>query len=312
MNQRRNFIKKSVLAGSLGLIPEAYSLDFFKTTASKPKISLAQWSINRTIREKKLKAEDFADISKNTYGIEAIEFVSGLFPGKEKDAEFWKEMNRRSEDLGVTNLLIMIDDEGDLGSSSDFERQEAVENHFKWVDHAKTLNCHSIRVNAFGNGDATMVKDALVNGMGALAEYGSKSGINILIENHGLHSSNAPLIVDVIKQVNSPYLGTLPDFGNWCTSAKWGSTQGECDENYDHYKGVTEFLPYAKGVSAKSYNFDQDGNQINLDYSRFLKIVKDSNYQGYIGIEYEGMNLSEHEGILATKKLIERIWETLD
>lgn len=155
-------------------------------------------------------------------------------------------------------------------------------------------------------------KKTNIDGMGQLADYAAKEDINILIENHGLFSSDAKLITDIIKQVDKPNFGTLADFGNWCLSAKWGSTQGEYIKAYDRYKGVAEFLPYAKGVSAKSYNFNEKGEDIIIDYYKMLDIVKNSGFDGYIGIEYEGNILGEYEGIITTKALIEKVWSSLD
>ncbi|GAB5525816.1 MAG: sugar phosphate isomerase/epimerase [Roseivirga sp.] len=265
MTSRRLFLKQSVLSGVAMTLP----LSVFSTEHALPKISLAQWSMNRAIKDGSIKAEDFAAITKRDYGIEAIEFVNGFYADHKSDMAYWADMLRRSENEGVKNLLIMVDAEGDLGSTAEAERIKAVENHYGWVDIAKKINCHSIRVNAFGTGSREKVKTALVDGMGRLAEYGAKAGINILIENHGLYSSEADFVVDMIRQVNNPYMGTLPDF-------------------------------------------DADGNQPRLDYPALLKAVKATGYNGYIGVEYEGNNLSEPEGIMATKRLIERVWASLD
>ena len=222
-------------------------------------------------------------------------------------------MKQNAENEGVKSLLIMIDNEGYLGNLNDTKRKKAVENHYKWINAAKILGCHSIRVNAFGEGEANLVHAALVDGLGELAAYGKKEDINVIIENHGLHTSNSEFMTNIIKDVENPFLGTLPDFGNWCLNAKWGSTQNNrCDDVYDRYKGVTEFLPFAKGVSAKSYAFDENGNETIIDYQKMLKIVKDFGFDGYIGIEFEGENMPEPDGIRATKALIERVWKGLE
>ncbi len=291
-----------------------YALNGLKSdTMSQPKISLAQWSLHRALKKGEIKAEEFAAIAKKTYDIGAVEYVNQFYVSNSKNQKFWGQMKGRAEDMGVQSLLIMVDGEGDLGDSEAAERKKAVENHYKWIHAAKILGCHSIRINAFGKGSHDELRTALVDGLGQLSSYGAKLGINILIENHGLHTSDGKFIVGVIKEVDNPYLGTLPDFGNWCLSAEWGSTKGNaCSEVYDHYTGVSEFLPFAKGVSAKSYDFDPNGNESLLDYKRLLKMVKTSGFDGYIGIEYEGEKLSEHDGILATKKLIEKVWTALD
>lgn len=314
MESRRSFIQKTLLGSAAISIPftEIFS-SYSIMNSSGPKISLAQWSLNRAFFKDELKAFDFPDIAKNSYGISAVEYVNAFYKEHGTNEKFWNQLKSKSDAAGVQNLLIMVDDEGDLGNPNANERKRAVENHYKWINAAKLLGCHSIRVNAFGEGDRNTIKSALVDGLGNLCEYGDKENINVLIENHGLHTSDAKFITSIIKEVNHTKLGTLPDFGNWCLNAKWGSTQNnKCTEMYDPYEGVSQFLPFAKGVSAKSYNFDRNGNETFLDYERLLKIVKDSEFDGFIGIEYEGERLSEPEGIIATKALIERVWLNLE
>ncbi len=317
MKNRRTFIKKAALGAAAITIPanNMFGHLFPKTNPSMalPKISLAQWSLHRALEQGATKAVDFAGIAKNTYGIDAVEYVNQFYTDHAKDEAFWQEMKKRADDAGVRSLLIMVDNEGDLGNPIDLERKTAVENHYKWIDAAKILGCHSIRVNAFGQGNRSEIRAALISGLGLLAEYGTQASINVIIENHGLHTSDAPFMVEIIKKVNSPFLGTLPDFGNWCLDTQWGSTQNDrCSNVYDRYKGVADFLPFAKGVSAKSYAFDAEGNETSIDYPKMLRQVKDSSFEGHIGVEFEGENMAEPEGIRATKALIERVWAALD
>ena len=281
--------------------------------ASEPKISLAQWSLHKAFNNGSLKAEDFASIARNSFDLEAVEYVNQFYVKNATNEVYWNELKNRANNDGVKSLLIMVDDEGFLGDPKTMSRKKAVENHFKWIHAAKILGCHSIRVNAFGKGSESTLKGALTDGLGALAAYGAKEKINVLIENHGFHTSNAGFMVDIIKEVNNPWLGTLPDFGNWCLNKEWGSTHyNQCEKTYDPSKGVSEFLPYAKGVSAKSYEFNEAGFDTVIDYPSLLRIVKEFGYEGYIGIEYEGENLSEEAGIIATKKLINTTWASLD
>lgn len=278
----------------------------------EPRISLAQWSLHRSMEKGELKVEDFAAIAMNNYKIPAVEYVSSLYQRHGGDENYWNGMKTKADDAGVKSLLIMVDDEGDLGDPNEDRRNKAVENHIKWLNAAKILKCHSIRVNAFGSGDRNSLRSQLVDGLAKLSGHGAEVGINVLIENHGLHSSDASFICGIIEEIGNDFLGTLPDFGNWCLNAEWGSTQGgKCDEVYDPYKGVSEMLPYAKGVSAKSYDFDTGGFETTIDYRKMLKMVKSAGFEGYIGIEYEGSNLSEEMGIRATKSLIERSWSAL-
>lgn len=282
------------------------------STVEKLNLSLAQWSLHRAFLSKALDVRDFASVATREFAILAVEYVSLFYMDKANDPSFWRDMKNRSDEAGVRNLLIMVDAEGDLGATSDRVRSTAVENHFKWVDAAATLGCHAIRVNARGKGEQVDVGAALVEGIGALAAYAGERNIRVLIENHGGYSSDAGFVVDVIKRIDTRNVGTLPDFGNWCLSGKWGGINADCDEAYDIYRGVEEFMPFAHAVSAKSYDFDDDGNDTRIDYARMLQIVKNAGYNGHIGIEYEGRQLGEYEGIRATRSLIEKTWRLLD
>ena len=276
---------------------ETMSKQFFK-------ISLAQWSLHKAIRQEGMDPFDFAKEAK-ALGIDAIEYVSGLYDDKIKELGMdavVEKMKSESEKHGVKNLLIMIDGQGHLASSNENELNEAIEKHKKWVDAAEALGCHSIRVNAHGDGTYEEVLEQSVTGLSRLSEYAQTKGINILVENHGGYTSNGQWLASVMAKVNMPNCGTLPDFGNFCIK----SNKDGCEDEYDKYKGVKELMPYAKAVSAKSYDFDENGDETVIDYLRILQIVKDAGYTGYIGIEYEGSTLGEKEGILATKKLLEK------
>ncbi len=279
-------------------------------TASKPlffKISLAEWSLHKMLFDKKLNNLDFPAKAKNDFGIEAVEYVNQFFKDKAKDTAYLTELKKRTDDLGVTNVLIMIDGEGFLGATDAKERMKAVENHYPWVEAAKFLGCHSIRVNAYGKGTAEEVSKAAIDGLGKLSEFAEKVGMNVIVENHGSYSSDGTWLANVMKSVGKPNCGTLPDFGNFCMKYKNDDWRQGCENMYDRYKGVEEMMPFAKGVSAKSNVFDAEGNEANMDYRRLLKIVKDAGYTGYIGIEYEGNELSEEEGVRATKRLLEKV-----
>ena len=271
------------------------------------KISLAQWSLHKTLFNKKLDNLDFAAKTKNDFGISAVEYVNQFFKDKASDKTYLGEMKKRAADNGVKSVLIMIDGEGHLGSPDDNKRKQAVENHYKWVEAAQFLGCHSIRVNAAGQGSAEEVAAAAIDGLGSLAEFAKDYNINVIVENHGGYSSNGSWLAGVISKINMPTCGTLPDFGNFCIKRQGG----KCLEEYDRYKGTMELMPFAKGVSAKSNEFDEHGNEIHTDFTKMLKIVKDAGYTGYVGVEYEGRKMSEDDGIMATKKLLEQVGKTL-
>jgi len=265
-------------------------------------ISLAEWSLHRTIRSKKIDHLDFFDITKNKFGLSAVEYVNVFFFDKANDSGYLNEMKIRADDLGIKSLLIMCDSEGDLGDPDPKQRTKAIENHYKWVDAAKFLGCHSIRVNARSTGSYDEQMKLATDGLQRLTKFAKDLGINIIVENHGGLSSNGTWLSKVIQDIDHPMCGTLPDFGNF-----------KIEDNtwYDRYKGISELMPFAKGVSAKSNSFDHKGNETQTDYYKMIKIVLDSGYDGYIGIEYEGNELGEMEGILATKELLERVGVSL-
>ena len=262
------------------------------------KISLAQWSLHRRHRGQQGPKLDNLDFAREAhgFGINAIEYVNQFFKDKAKDSKYLAEMKKRAKDFGVKSLLIMCDGEGNLGDPDPNRRAQAVHNHHKWVEAAKYLGCHSIRVNAGSKGSYEEQLKLAADGLRRLSEYAAGYKLNVIVENHGGLSSNEVWLVSVMKKVNLPNCGTLPDFGNF-------------PPNTDRYKAVKMLMSYAKAVSAKSYDFDEEGNEIRIDYYRMMRIVLDSGYRGYVGIEYEGDKLSENDGILATKRLLEKIRE---
>lgn len=271
------------------------------------KISLAEWSLHKTLFDGKLNNLDFPAKAKNDFGISAVEYVNQFFKDKATDQAYLADLKKRCDDNGVTSVLIMCDGEGNLGELNKKKRQQAVDNHKKWVDAAKFLGCHSIRVNAHGEGTAEEVSKAATEGLAALSDFAKGPGINVIVENHGGYSSNGQWLSAVIKGTGMANCGTLPDFGNFCLK----SENDKCIESYDRYKGVEEMMPFAKGVSAKTHEFDAQGNCIETDYAKMLQIVKAAGYTGYIGIEFEGSGMPEDEGIRATKALLDRVGPTI-
>ena len=275
-------------------------------------ISLAEWSLHRSLYSGDMDHLDFAKIAKDEFGIDAVEYVNSFFFEKAKDKVYLKEMRSRADDLGVSSLLIMCDNEGSLGDPDTAKRNKAVENHYKWHEAAKYLGCHSIRVNAYlteslhglDTGDYSKTgsyKDQIglaADGLRKLTEFGEGIGMNTIVENHGGLSSDGGWLAAVMKEVDHPMCGTLPDFGNF---------RIEGDKWYDRYKGVEELMPFAKAVSAKSHDFDSNGNETNTDFFKMMDIVSNAGYDGYVGIEYEGSVMDEISGIRATKTLLERV-----
>jgi L-ribulose-5-phosphate 3-epimerase len=262
------------------------------------KISLAQWSFHLRLTGKAEPKMDNLDFVKEAHdlGFDAVEYVNQFFMDKAKNAKYLAEMKKRAADFGVKNLLIMCDNEGNLGDPDQVKRTQAVENHYKWVEAAKFLECHSIRVNAASAGTYEQQRELAADGLRRLCEFAAGYKLNVIVENHGDLSSNPEWLTSVIRDVNLPNCGTLPDFGNF-------------PPEIDRYHAVEMMMPYAKGVSGKSYDFDENGDETKIDFYRMMKIVLDAGFHGYVDVEYEGTRLSEADGIIATKKLLEKIRE---
>ncbi|NER17184.1 sugar phosphate isomerase/epimerase family protein [Spongiivirga citrea] len=295
---------------------EAETAQIESQKAAEPffKLSLAQWSFNRAIRGGEMSPFDFAKKAKEL-DFEGIEYVSQLYTKEIEKVgmdSVVSRMKSESEKYGVTNVLIMIDREGDLAAEDEKDRDAAVENHKKWVDAAATLGCHSVRVNLFGtNDEATWLKTA-PDGLKKLSDYAATKNISVIVENHGYLSSNAGLLMQVMNAVAMDNCGTLPDFGNFCLKREGGAQwDAKCVEEYDRYKGVEEMMPKAFAVSAKSHEFNAEGNETATDYVKMMKIVKDAGYNGFVGVEYEGQTLAEEAGIIATRDLLLKVAKEL-
>ncbi|MFM8953353.1 MAG: sugar phosphate isomerase/epimerase family protein [Planctomycetaceae bacterium] len=270
-----------------------------ETTAKPPafRISLAEWSLHEMLFAGKLDNLEFPRTAKQQFGIDAVEYVNSFFKDKARDGDYLAELATRAADEGVTNVLIMCDGLGNLGDPDEKARTQAIENHFPWVEAAKRLGCHAIRVNAASSGEFEEQQKLAADGLTRLSDYAAQMQMNVIVENHGGLSSNGGWLAGVMKLVDRPNCGTLPDFGNF--------------HDYDRYRGMEELMPFAKGVSAKSHEFDAEGNEVRTDYRRMMKIVLAAGYSGWVGIEYEGKALPEPEGIVATKKLLERVRDEL-
>jgi len=297
-NTRRGFLK-TTLAATAALTGSQLSScsrqpSEKKSTEPRFQISLAQWSLNRTIRKGGLKNIDFPQYAKEKFGILGVEYVNVYFKDQVKNMDYLKDLKNRADSEGVRNVLIMCDREGLLGAPEAATRIQTVENHKKWVEAAKLIGCHTIRVNAGGpQENKEELAKGVIDGLTQLSTFAKDFDINVSVENHGGHSSDGAWLADVLKRVNMDNCGSLPDFGNF--------------HNYDRYKGIKELMPYAKGVSAKSREFNEQGDEVETDFLKAMNLVADAGYKGWVGIEFEGKKHSEHEGIAATKKLLERV-----
>jgi len=328
INSRRKFLKNTFSVFSTTfLAPNLFAKNIDKSNLD---IGLQMYSFAPLIMQGKFDLLGFPDLVKNTYGINGAEYWSIPFMGRENDKDFLNDLKRRSDDIGVDNLIILVDDIDiktmqsgpSLASSNKNDRDTAIDYHKKWVDVAKNIGCHSIRINLRSEeeNDQKILENSSES-ISRLIEFSKQDNISIVIENHGGITGDADWLVSLMKNVDSKHLGTLPDFGTYNFCIKRGnlnfqSLSENCEDQYDKYLGVKKLMPYAKGVSAKSHEFDKDGEELSTNYSRMIKIISESNYKGYITIEYEGAMkgmfggegtyLSPHEGILATKKLINK------
>jgi L-ribulose-5-phosphate 3-epimerase len=286
--ERRTFVLQAALAAT------ALPAMLHRQTAAVPfRISLAQWSFHKALFAKQMEHLDFARVARRDYGIQAIEYVNVFFRDRATDAAYLKEMNQRAKGEGVYQHLIMVDGEGALGDPDAAKRTQAVENHRKWLDAAKTLGCATIRVNAQSTGTPDEQQKLAADGLRRLTDIAAPMNLNVIVENHGGLSSRGDWLVGVMKLVNHPRCGTLPDFGNFY--------------DYDRYQAVAEMMPFAKAVSAKSHDFDAAGNETRTDYKRMLQIVLAAKFNSWVGIEYEGETLSEPDGVRATLALLKRM-----
>ncbi len=298
---RRNFLRTSAaaVAGTMLVSPAFAGM----AQKSKYKISLAEWSFHKALFAKEMTNLEFPVITRKL-GIDGVEYVNQFFKDKAKDESYLAELKKITKNEGVENVLIMCDGEGMVGHPEKEERIKTVDNHKKWIDAAAFLGCHSIRVNAGSRGEYEEQQKLAADGLHMLCEYGDTQKINVIVENHGGLSSNGEWLAGVMKMVDHKRVGTLPDFGNFFINRQTG-------EEFDRYKGVELLMPFAKGVSAKSNVFNEEGDEANMDYYRLMKIVDEAGYKGFVGIEYEGSVLPEKEGVIATKDLLEKVFKTL-
>lgn len=298
---RRNFLRTTTAAAVGTMLVSPAFADIAKK--SRYKISLAEWSFHKALFAKEMTNLDFPVITRKL-GIDGVEYVNQFFKDKAKDEKYLGELKKICKNEGVENVLIMCDGEGMVGHPEKSEREKTAENHKRWIDAAAFLGCHSIRVNAGSRGEYEEQQKLAADGLRMIAEYGDSKKINVIVENHGGLSSNGEWLAGVMKMADHKRVGTLPDFGNFMINRQTG-------EEFDRYKGVELLMPYAKGVSAKSNVFNEAGDEANMDYYRLMKIVDEAGYKGFVGIEYEGKELSEKEGVIATKELLEKVFETL-
>ncbi|HUW61443.1 MAG TPA: family 16 glycoside hydrolase [Candidatus Bathyarchaeia archaeon] len=293
--RRRAFLAVS-MAAALSPLATSRNRTVSAQSQSPFKISLAEWSLNQTIRAKKLSNLDFPRVAREVYDIDCVELVDQFFANKAKDQAYLAELKKVAEDAGVSIGLLMLDTNGALAAGDDAQRAKAVEKTYPWLDAAAFLGCKTVRVNARGDGSPDEMRGRIVESCSTLADYAAGRNLNLVIENHGGPSSDPAWLVSVMQAVNKPNFGTLPDFGNF-------------PDDVNRYDAVEAFMPYAKGVSAKSMAFAANGECAETDFRRMMRIVRDGSYTGYVGVESSPKGQeNEADGILKTRDLLRAIF----
>jgi L-ribulose-5-phosphate 3-epimerase len=281
---RRGFFEKSILLGAAGLLtPSLFAWQNKKSDPLRiPKngISLAQWALVEEVRAGKWKTLDFPRIAREDFGIDGIEFVNTLFESP-TTMNYLNTMKKNAADHGVTCVLIMCDAEGDACAPTKETRRQFEINHRKWIDAAQYLGCHSIRINCIGpknvNKEEALKWSAETCSM--MMEYAIPAGISVLIENHGGVSNDADFMVALMKEVNSRYLGILPD---------WRQPGGD----FDNVEFLRKTLPYAGGMSFRN----QPTEELT---ARMIKLAHETGFRGWYGIESSG-----REAVKISKQLL--------
>jgi L-ribulose-5-phosphate 3-epimerase len=296
--KRRQFLRlASTAAGAIALQPWERVLRAAEPAGEPFKISLAEWSLVKSLKAGKLTNLDFPRVAKRDFGVEAVEFVDQFFADKAKDTAYLKDLKQRAADEGVYLHLIMLDTNGPLGAADKAKRDASVEKTLPWIDAAKFLGCRAVRINAYGDGNADELRERIVESCVRLADHAAPQGIDVCIENHGKLSSDPAWLASVMQAVNKPNFGTLPDFGNF-------------PDTINHYDAVETLMSWAKAVSAKTGRFDADGMDVKTDYFRMMRIVRDAGWTGWVGIESGGPNAEgEAESIRRTRDLLLRVRE---
>ena len=325
---RRKFLFSSLAISSLPTFQSEILASIFKK--NKIDLALQIYSFAPLLFQNKLDILKFPEMIREKYKINGAEYWSIAFMGKENDTNFIKDLKKRSLDQNVENLIILVDnidintmENGpSLASSKKNEREKSIDFHKKWIDVASEIGCHSIRVNLRSDeSNSDKILDNSSESISKLINHSSSQGVSIVVENHGGITGDADWLVSLMTKINNNYVGTLPDFGSYNFCVKRGELNfegltGECENQYDKYKGVKKLLPFAKGISAKSHEFNSMGEETSTDFSRMIDIISSSTYEGYITIEYEGAMmkmfggkgdyLDPHDGVQATKSLIKK------
>jgi sugar phosphate isomerase/epimerase len=245
-----------------------------------------------------MSAVDFPAFAREQYSIGLLDYVNTLLGSSRDMAGRAAELARSSAAAGVQNQVLMIDEQGLLGDPDPSRRAQSVDNHLRWWDVADAIGCRYMRVNAHSSGTDAEQLELCRDGISTLIDRGAARPSTLLIENHGGLSSRADWIVSLIDSLPASRCALMTDFNNF---------QYAPGQVYDRYLGVQQMMPFTRVVSAKSFDFDDAGNETTIDFTRMFDIIRNFALEGAVSAEYEGSRLSEFDGAGATVELLQQL-----
>lgn len=321
--KRREFVTGLGLAGAAavtGNLPSA------ETAPIKPQpftIGLSQWAFHRAIfgdaRDhyrtfiKNLHSDpdsvlagemDPRDIvwRARELDVGVVDLVNILWFGHGEDKPWLNDFKTRARDANVTFGVLMCDQLARSGAADAKERRQSVEDHTRWMETAAELGCPFLRINPYGEGTYLEQCQRSAETLHALAERSADYGLEVIVENHGHPGSNGAWLAMLIEMANHSRVGTYTDLDNFFM----GGWDLNPERRYDRHQGLLDLAPYTKAISAKTHDFDPDGEETTIDYHACLKILIDSGFSGLVSAEFEGNRVDETEGSKLTVELLKR------
>ncbi|MDP9380017.1 MAG: sugar phosphate isomerase/epimerase [Chloroflexota bacterium] len=226
---------------------------------------------------------EFPRYVKETFGVDAVEVCEIHIPRPDAARLDQLKESLQSSDVRVVNVPI---DVGDISQPDATKREHDLKLIEFWLDVAAYLGSPAARVNS-GSGNL----ESAIESYQRLARYGEQVGVRLVLENHGGLSADLGNIQRMLESVPSNF-GTSPDFGNFPEEKR--------------YDGLALMVPRAAVVHAKTYDFNAAGEFHNFDFARCLSIVRDSGFDGYLSVEFEGKG-DQPQGVRQTIDLIRRL-----
>lgn len=290
---RRLFLQGAASALAVGVVSGFAGAQEVPPGGEPFAVSLSQRSLRGEFAASRLDPLDFPKVARSL-GIAAVEYEGQFYRKKVANRKYLAELSRRAAGEGVTSVLLLVDEDGALGSREEKARRRVVDRHEKWLEAAALLGCKAVRVVARTEGTEDDAVAWLSDGLRRLCVLAQPLGIDVLVENQDGFSANGSWLVELLNAVSHPRCGSRASFG----SATLGN---------ERLRQLRELMPSARSVCAKSYDFDDRGEELSINYAQMLKIVMDAGYRGHVAIEYEGTRLSEQAGLARAKQLLGRV-----